>query len=65
MKIHIEKDYEELSEKAEEVKDFIEGSITKLLPVSILKLHKDLTVILDKESANALDKEIKQIIDDH
>jgi len=35
------------------------------LPVSILKLHKDLTVILDKESANALDKEIKQIIDDH
>jgi len=62
MKIYIEKNYKELSEKAEEVKDFIEGSITKVLPVSILKLHKDLTVILDEGSANTLNKEIKQII---
>jgi len=49
-------------EKSEEVKDFIEGYITKLLPVSILKLHKDLTVILDEGSANTLNKEIRQII---
>lgn len=49
-------------EKSEEVKAFIEGDITNLLPVSILKLHKDLTIILDRESSSSLSEEIKQVI---
>jgi len=49
-------------EKSEEVKAFIEGDITNLLPVSILKLHKDLTIILDRESSSSLSEGIKQVI---
>jgi len=48
--------------KRDKVKEFIEGPIMKILPVSILKLHENLTVILDEKASSLLDKEIREII---
>lgn len=42
--------------KAQAIRDFIEGPITTDLPVSCLKTHPDVTVILDEEAAQLLSK---------
>lgn len=40
--------------KAKAVKALVEGEVTSACPASILKLHSDVTVFLDKESASLL-----------
>jgi len=40
--------------KAQAIKDMIEGSITNDLPASILQTHPDVTVIVDEEAASLL-----------
>lgn len=42
------------AKKAEAVKNLVEGEVTAQCPASILKLHADVTVFLDKESASLL-----------
>lgn len=44
------------------VKKIVEGEITRTLPSSVLRLHRDLTIILDEQAASKLDEEIKEII---
>lgn len=44
------------SEKAQILKEVIEGAILPSIPASILQLHKDITVIADKEAASLLTK---------
>ncbi|MCM8829648.1 MAG: 6-phosphogluconolactonase [Candidatus Omnitrophica bacterium] len=41
-------------QKADAVKKAIEGEITNKLPASILRLHKDVSLYLDKESSSML-----------
>jgi glucosamine-6-phosphate deaminase len=48
--------------KSAEIKKFIEGPVTNLLPVSILKFHENITVIIDKEAASDLNDEVLQIL---
>ena len=43
-------------EKASAIKAALEGPITEELPASVLQTHKDVTVILDEESAQMLSK---------
>lgn len=43
-------------EKAEAIRDMVEGKITPQNPASILQLHRDVTVILDGEAAALLKK---------
>ena len=40
--------------KAEAIKKLVEGEVTPSCPASILKLHADVTVFVDKESASLL-----------
>ena len=40
--------------KAEAIKKLVEGEVTPSCPASILKLHGDVTVFVDKESASLL-----------
>ncbi len=40
--------------KAKAVKALVEGEVTPSCPASILQLHSDVTVFLDKESASLL-----------
>jgi glucosamine-6-phosphate deaminase len=42
------------ADKAEAVRDMIEGPLAALCPASALQLHPDVTVILDPDSASAL-----------
>lgn len=44
------------SEKAEMVRRVLTGPVSEDVPASILQLHPNLTVILDKDAAAALDK---------
>jgi len=44
------------------VKKIVEGEITRTLPSSVLRLHRDLTIILDEQAASKLDEVIKEII---
>jgi glucosamine-6-phosphate deaminase len=44
--------------KAEAVRKTLCGSVTPKAPASILQLHQDVTIILDKEAAALLPKEI-------
>ncbi|MBP1047940.1 glucosamine-6-phosphate deaminase [Enterococcus sp. BWM-S5] len=44
------------SEKAEMVRRVLTGPVSEEVPASILQLHPNLTVILDKEAAAALEK---------
>ncbi|MFV0467203.1 MAG: glucosamine-6-phosphate deaminase [Lachnospiraceae bacterium] len=44
--------------KSEIVKDMIFGPVTPNLPASVIQLHNDATIILDKEAASALLKEM-------
>jgi glucosamine-6-phosphate deaminase len=44
-------------EKAEIISEMINGDITPDVPVSILQLHPDVTLILDKEAASELREE--------
>jgi glucosamine-6-phosphate isomerase len=46
--------------KADVIKSFIEGDISKDLPASILKLHPNLTVIIDKKAASKLKHDYTQ-----
>lgn len=43
-------------EKAEAIRDMVEGKITPQNPASILQLHRDVTVVLDGEAAGLLKK---------
>jgi len=45
------------NEKAEIVKESIEGQLSKDVPGTYLQTHKNVTVILDKESASKLDND--------
>ena len=40
--------------KAEIVRDVLRGPVVPQVPASILQLHPDVTVVLDKEAAAAL-----------
>lgn len=42
------------TDKAAIIKQALEGPVTEQVPASILKLHSDITVILDKEAASEL-----------
>lgn len=42
--------------KAEILKKVLEGPVTPDVPSSILKLHPDFTVIVDKEASSKLEK---------
>ncbi|SJZ67628.1 6-phosphogluconolactonase/Glucosamine-6-phosphateisomerase/deaminase [Pilibacter termitis] len=42
--------------KAEIVKEFLEGEISRKYPATILKMHPNLTVILDEDAASLLGK---------
>ena len=41
-------------DKAEIVRDFINGDITPNVPASILQMHQDVIVIIDKDAASKL-----------
>ena len=41
--------------KASMVKRVIEGEIDEMIPATILKLHPDLTIIMDQDAASELD----------
>ncbi|MCA9766050.1 MAG: glucosamine-6-phosphate deaminase [Carnobacterium sp.] len=43
-------------EKAEAIKNMIEGSVTKDVPASVLQNHNDVVVIIDKDAASKLSK---------
>ena len=40
--------------KAEIVRDVLQGPVVPQVPASVLQLHPDVTVVLDKEAAAAL-----------
>lgn len=42
------------SRKAKIMKEFLEGKVTSEIPASILKMHPNLTVIMDQEAASLL-----------
>lgn len=44
-------------EKAEIIKRVLEGPVTNDIPASVLMMHPDLTIILDKDAASELDEE--------
>ena len=44
-------------EKAEAVKKAVCGSVSPAAPASILQLHQDVTVIVDREAASMLPEE--------
>lgn len=50
-------------EKGEIVKKIIEGPINNELPASILKIHQDITLLIDKDAAVLLNKEILTLIE--
>ncbi|MBR5438552.1 MAG: glucosamine-6-phosphate deaminase [Clostridia bacterium] len=43
--------------KAKAIKELVEGEVSPLCPATILKLHSDVTVFLDKESASLLSQD--------
>ncbi len=43
--------------KAKAIKELVEGEVSPLCPATILKLHADVTVFLDKESASLLSED--------
>lgn len=44
------------AKKAEAVKGLVEGPVTPRLPASVLQMHKDAVIYLDKEAASLLSK---------
>lgn len=40
--------------KAEAIKEMIDGNITETMPASVLRIHPDVTIIVDKEAASLL-----------
>jgi len=44
------------ADKAEAVAKAVRGPVCKELPASILQLHPDISLVLDKDSAALLDK---------
>lgn len=51
--------------KAKAIYDSVYGKITPEVPASILQLHQDVIIILDKEAASLLNKEDCEIIPDN
>jgi len=50
------------SSKSERIRDLFNGHISSSLPVSVLRLHSDMEVILDKEAAVLLEDQIMELI---
>lgn len=48
--------------KSERVRDFLNGPISRDLPVSVLRLHPDIEVIIDKEAAVLIEDKIMNLI---
>jgi glucosamine-6-phosphate deaminase len=42
------------TDKAEAIKNMIEGSVTTDVPASVLQNHADVTVIIDEDAASQL-----------
>jgi glucosamine-6-phosphate deaminase len=40
--------------KAEAIRNMVKGDINPMVPSSILNLHKDVTILIDKEAASLL-----------
>ena len=51
------------NEKAEIVKESIEGQLSKDVPGTYLQTHKNVTIILDAESASKLDNDRISLIE--
>ena len=51
---HVNKNEATLYNKAEIIQKAIEGQISEIIPTTYLQLHKNTTLILDKESSSEL-----------